>query len=158
VLRLRKTTLATALIVFVPYIVLGRMLPDDAPHWQVVVIWTMRVAYLWTMLLAILGWGHALLNHPFRWLPWANASVYPWYMLHQSLIVGIGFALIPYRLGPVLEPTLVLAGTVLGCWSITAVVQRIAWLRLCFGMKALPHERSLRTVAVTAVTVRDDCA
>ncbi len=158
VLRLRNTTLVTALIVFVPYLALGRLLPDDAPHWQIVVIWTLRVAYLWTMLLAILGWGHALLNHPFRWLPWANASVYPWYMLHQSLIVGIGFALIPYHLGPVLEPILVLAGTVLGCWSITVLVQRIAWLRPCFGMKALPHERSLRTVAVTAVTVRDDCA
>ena len=27
------------------------------------------------------------LNRPLRWLPWANEAVYPWYVLHQSLIV-----------------------------------------------------------------------
>jgi len=157
VLRLRKASLTAALIIFVPYIVLGRMLPDDAPHWQVIVIWTMRVAYIWTMLLAILGWGHALLNRPFRWLPWATESVYPWYMLHQSLIVGIGFALMPYKLGPVTEPLVILAGTLAGCFAISEVVKRIAWLRPCFGLKSRPRSNALRAVVATA-SLHDDCA
>jgi len=156
-LRLRKAGLAAALIIFVPYIVLGRMLPDDAPHWQVIVIWTMRVAYIWTMLLAILGWGHALLNRPFRWLSWATESVYPWYMLHQSLIVGIGFALMPYHLGAVTEPAVILAGTVAGCFVLSEIVKRVPLLRPCFGLKSRPRSNALRAVAVTA-SVQDDCA
>jgi glucan biosynthesis protein C len=156
-LRLRRTSLTAALAIFVPYLVLGRLLPDDAPHWQVIVIWTLRVGYIWTMLLAILGWGHALLNRPFRWLPWANESVYPWYMLHQSLIVGIGFALIPYRLGPVLEPSLILVGTIVGCYLISEFVKRIAWLRPCFGLKAATRPKTMRAVAATAL-LHDDCA
>jgi surface polysaccharide O-acyltransferase-like enzyme len=90
---------------------------------------------MWTMLLAILGWAHALLNKPFRWLPWANESVYPWYVLHQSLIVGLAYWLIPMHLGPVFEPLLVLSGTVLGCFVLSEGVKRIDWLRPCFGLK-----------------------
>lgn len=156
-MRLRKTSLTAALMIFVPYLLLGQFLPDDAPHWQVIVIWTLRVAYMWTMLLAILGWAHALLNRPFRWLPWATESVYPWYMLHQSLIIGIAYWLIPYKLGPVLEPLLVLAGTVGGCYAISEIVKRIGWLRPCFGLKARRQQKLLRAVAATAL-LHDDLA
>jgi len=141
-LRLRKISLIAALTIFVPYIVLGRLLSDDAPHWQVIAIWAMRVGYIWTMLMAILGWAHALLNKPFRWLPWATESVYPWYMLHQSLIVGIAFALMPYHLGPVTEPLLILIGTIAGCFVIGEIVKRIDVLRPCFGLKARPRQES----------------
>ena len=134
-LRLRKTSLAWALGLFVPYLSVALILPDEVPFWQQAVIWTLRNLYIWTMLLAILGWSHALLNRPLRWLPWANESVYPWYMLHQSLIVGLGFWLANYKLGPIAEPALILLGTVAGCWSISEMVKRIAWLRPCFGLK-----------------------
>jgi peptidoglycan/LPS O-acetylase OafA/YrhL len=158
VLRLRRTTLGIALAIFVPYIVIGRLLPDDAPHWQVVCVWTLRVAYIWTMLLAILGWAHALLNRPFRWLPWATESVYPWYVLHQSLIVGLGFALTPYRLGPVTEPLLILAGTVAGCFVLSEGIKRVDWLRPCFGLKSRPRSPTIKIIATTAASLHDDCA
>ena len=90
--------------------------------------------YLWTALLAILGWGHVKLNHPWRWLPWANESVYPWYVLHQTLLILAIWWLAPLRLGPVLEPVLLLAGTVLGCGVLTALVRRSVWLRPLFGL------------------------
>lgn len=134
-LRLRKTSLAWALGLFVPYLGLAMVLPDEVPFWQQAAIWTLRNLYIWTALLAILGWSHALLNKPFRWLPWANESVYPWYMLHQSLIVALGFWLANYRLGPIAEPALILFGTIAGCWSISELVKRIGWLRPCFGLK-----------------------
>jgi peptidoglycan/LPS O-acetylase OafA/YrhL len=91
------------------------------------------------MLLAILGFAHALLNRPWRWLPWANEAVYPWYLLHQSLIVALAYWLLPLQLGPVLEPLLVLAGTVAGCWIVFAIARRVRWLRPLFGMKMSPR-------------------
>jgi glucans biosynthesis protein C len=91
--------------------------------------------YMWAMVLAILGWAHLKLNRPWRWLPWANESVYPWYMLHQTLIIVAVVWLAPLQLGPVAEPALLVAATVLGCWAITAGVRRVRWLRPLFGLK-----------------------
>ncbi|MFN4120760.1 acyltransferase family protein [Acidovorax sp.] len=90
--------------------------------------------YLWAALLAILGWAHHRLNRPWPWLRWANESVYPWYLLHQTAIIALAVALAPARLGPVLEPLALLAGTVAVCWGITAVVRRVAWLRPLLGL------------------------
>lgn len=95
-------------------------------------------AYLWVMLVAVLGWAHHTLNRPWRWLRWANESVYPWYVLHQTLIIVLAVGLAPLALGPVIEPALIVAGTALGCWLITdGLVRRLAWLRPLFGLKAL---------------------
>ena len=150
VLRLRKWTLATALTLGVAYTFLDGIWSQDVLFQQV-----LRNMYMWTMLLTILGWAHALLNRPFRWLPWATESVYPWYMLHQSLIIGVAYWLIPYKLGPVLEPLLVLVGTVGGCYAISEIVKRIAWLRPCFGLKAVGNRRA---TSIHAVALRDDLA
>jgi hypothetical protein len=44
------------------------------------------------------------------------------------------------QLGPVLEPVLVLAGTVAICWGLTSlVISKVNWLRLCFGLTARPR-------------------
>ena len=91
--------------------------------------------YLWATIVAILGWAHRKLNRPWRWLPWANESVYPWYMLHQTVIIVLAFWLAPLQLGPVVEPALLLFGTVVGCWGITALVRRSGWLRPLFGFR-----------------------
>jgi len=90
--------------------------------------------YLWTALLAILGWAHHRLNRPWRWLRWANESVYPWYLLHQTAIIVLAVWLAPAQLGPVAEPLALVAGTVVLCWALTAVVRRVWWLRSLFGL------------------------
>jgi hypothetical protein len=151
-LRLRRRALGVALSAFAVYIGLVAVLPDDIGEALQAGVWTLRNLYVWTMLLAILGFAHAWLDRPFRWLPWANASVYPWYMLHQSLIVGLGFVLASARLGPVAEPLVILAGTIAGCWGITAVVRRVRWLRPLFGLKPLPSPRVARAGRSSAPT------
>jgi hypothetical protein len=92
--------------------------------------------YAWCAIVALLGYAHRHLNRPFRWLGWANESLYPWYLLHQSFIVVLGFLLAPLALGAGLEPALILAGTLLGCWLVTdGLARRIGWLRPMFGLK-----------------------
>ena len=137
-LRLRKPALGWALVCGSIYLALvlrfkGVEEVSTATQW---LIWTMRNLYVWATLCTILGWAHALLNRPFRWLPWANASVYPWYMLHQSLTVLLAYWLVPLHLGPVAEPLLVGLGTVLGCWALTSgLIVRLGWLRPLFGLR-----------------------
>ena len=148
--RLRHRATGWALGVFGAYATLVFGLPENSPDWQANVIYVLRNAYIWLALSAILGWGHVLLNRPFRWLPWANEAVYPWYVLHQSLIVLCAYWLLPLELGPVAEPLLVLAGTVGGCALLHAGIRRMRWVRPLFGMKAAPKRvasaHSLRRV------------
>jgi peptidoglycan/LPS O-acetylase OafA/YrhL len=132
---LRRATLAVAAWTFLAYIVLVLWLPQDIAAPIQALVWALRNLYIWTMLAAILGWSFHALNRPFRWLPWANDNVYPWYMLHQSLIVLLAYWLIPLKLHAGVEALVVLAGTVAGCWTISAAVRRIDWLRPLFGLK-----------------------
>jgi len=97
---------------------------------------TLRMLYLWLAVAAILGHAHRHLNRPWPWLRWANESVYPWYVLHQTLIIAAASALAPLALGPVLEPALLVALTVLGSWALTdGLIRRVNWLRPLFGLK-----------------------
>ncbi len=148
--RLRKISLAAALMVFVVYIAIVRNQPETLPPWLLLIIWTLRISYVWLALATVLGWGHALLNRPFRWLPWATEAVYPWYILHQSLIVLLAYWLVPLKLGAAIEVPLVLAGTVAGCWLLTAAIQRSRWLRPAFGLKNPPIAAKQNVAAAQA--------
>ncbi|MHC9084015.1 acyltransferase family protein [Luteimonas sp. RIT-PG2_3] len=94
-----------------------------------------HVLYWWTALLSLLAWGFHALNRPLPRLAYASEAVYPWYILHQSLIVLAAYWLIPLGLGPVWEPLLVLAITVAGCALLHEyLIRRSPWLRPLFGL------------------------
>jgi len=133
--RLRRRALLGAVALFGFYIACATLLPDPIADAMQSVIWILRNLYVWWMLCAILGYARTYLNRPFRWLPYATEAVYPWYMLHQSLIVAIAFVLVPMHLGPAVEPALVLLGTVAGCALLHAIIRRSNLLRPLFGMK-----------------------
>ena len=136
--RLRWIALALAVGAFALHVGLRTTLAHTDPLWRLVA----RLGadgYLWTSLVAVLGWAHHALNRPWPWLAWANESVYPWYVLHQTLIIFLAVQLAPLALGPVAEPALLLLGTALGCWLITdGLVRRVAWLRPLFGLGFRP--------------------
>jgi glucan biosynthesis protein C len=134
--RLRWPLLAVSLLCFAVYLPLIRTLPDDAGEGVLFAVRSLRGVYVWTTLAAILGLGRAYLNRPFRWLPYATEAVFPWYVLHQTVIVVIAYWLVPLRVGPVLEPVIVVLGTVFACYALNEfVISRIAVLRPLFGLK-----------------------
>ncbi|MGB3393881.1 MAG: acyltransferase family protein [Stenotrophomonas sp.] len=120
------------------------------PEWALHVPWytierIARVTYTWMALLAIFGWGRALLDRPFRWLPYASEAVFSWYILHQTLIVALAYWLMPMKLGVALEASLVVAGTVAGCLLLhECLIRRIGWLRPLFGLKRKPSSLTIR--------------
>lgn len=146
--RLRKLSLGVALGFGGAYIALVANLPDDVDYGTQVLVWVLRNIYVWSMLLALLGWSKQCLNKPFRWLPWAREAVYPWYLLHQSLIVLMAYWLIPLHFNGPVEALLVLAGTVAGCWAVFAIVRRLNWLRPLFGLKRLAAEAPAQHASV----------
>lgn len=131
-----------ALVVYMGLRVAGRQLSEGElaalPDWNWFAISRgSHAVYQWCALLAILGAAQRWLNRPWAWLPRANEAVYPWYILHQSLIVPLAFYLAPLDLSGVRELMLVTVGTVLGCLLITEIVIRPSrLLRPLFGMNS----------------------
>jgi len=131
--RLRRVSLALAVAVIAAFIALRAGMKSPLPG---LLVDTLRMLYLWLAVATILGHGHRHLNRPWPWLRWANESVYPWYVLHQTLIIVGVTLLAPLALGPVVEPALLIALTLLGCWLLTdGLIRRTNPLRPLFGLK-----------------------
>jgi len=135
----------TGLIVYMALRVAGRTLPAEELaalpdlDWRAISDGA-HALYAWNALLAILGYAAARLDRPRRWMPYANRAVYPWYLLHQSLIVPLAALLIPLTLPGPVEALLVLVGTVVGCAVIHHfVVLRVRWLQPLFGVRTRPR-------------------
>jgi glucan biosynthesis protein C len=132
--RLRWWTLCMAFLGYGLFMA-GREILDDQTD-STTDIAFLFVLYLnrWVWILTALGWAHHLLNRPFRWLPYARAAVYPWYILHQTITVSAGYHLSRLELVPATEGALLLIITVGGCALIHHyLVLRIRWLGPLMG-------------------------
>ncbi|MEM1439305.1 MAG: acyltransferase family protein [Pseudomonadota bacterium] len=92
-------------------------------------------AVRWWWLCALFGFALQHLNRPSRWLSYLSPGVYPFYIVHQTLILLLAFYLTPLALGPVLEPIVVIGGTIGGCLLIYEGVRRVSVLRPLLGLK-----------------------
>lgn len=158
--QLRWSTLIAALLAIATELSirqLGRSLdPAQLSEMLAAIRWDVverlaRAAYTWLALLTLFGWARHGLNRPFAWLPYCTQAVFPWYILHQSLIIVALYWLAPLHLGPWLEPALVLAATVAGCLLLHEyLIRRVRWLRPLFGMPM--RESPIRTRAAATPT------
>jgi hypothetical protein len=92
----------------------------------------------WCWLVGILGLGQRFLSFNNRFLRYANRAVLPFYILHQSVIVLVGYWIIGWELA------LISKFLVLGTISFVSlvllyefVVSRVGLLRILFGMKRI---------------------
>ena len=68
----------------------------------------------WFTVITIIGYGQHYLNKPHPWLSKINEGLYPFYILHQTVIITIGFYICQLD------------------WSITAKYWTISFLTLAF--------------------------
>jgi surface polysaccharide O-acyltransferase-like enzyme len=145
---LRYRTLGLTLFVFPAYIAISQyLLTDDSDGWPLLLGRCVSGLNTWLWIATVLGWSATLLDRPFRWLPYATEAVLPWYVLHQSLIIAIAYLVVPLRIGAVLEPVVVIVGTIVGCAVLhEALIRRSALLRPLFGVKPTAgarHDRGM---------------
>ncbi len=96
----------------------------------------LRVFYAWIMIISILGFGQAYLNRPSKALTYMTQAIFPWYILHQTITIIIGYVLVTnFKLSLASESTLVVFGTIAGCALLHEfVIRRVRILRPLFGL------------------------
>jgi peptidoglycan/LPS O-acetylase OafA/YrhL len=92
--------------------------------------------FTWASVLAFLGYGYRHLSFANPLLRWARDASYPIYILHQTVIVAIGYYVIQASWSPWAKYWTVLAATLASCVLLYEFcVRRFSATRLIFGMK-----------------------
>ncbi len=97
----------------------------------------LRSLISWCWLVAILGFGSTFLNFNNNFLKHANNAVLPFYVLHQSVIVIIGYLIMGWNGGVLVKYfalTTVSLVMIVGLYVI--IIRRVSVFRFLFGMKA----------------------
>lgn len=100
-----------------------------------------RVTAEWLVLLALLGAARRWLARPVRPLAAFAPLSMAFYMLHQTVIVLLGWALFDWRDAPLWKGLATAGATVAVSLAGAALAARFAPLRPLFGMGAAPHAR-----------------
>ena len=115
-------------------------------------VWSATVT--WVSVLALLALGKRFLSFETAFVRWGNEAAYPIYLLHQSVIIVVAYAVLTAFTVPALPGFLVVFG---GSLLVTValyelVVQRTNATRFVFGMKPLggrvPRERGAHVPAL----------
>jgi len=107
----------------------------------------LRNLNLWCWLLGVLGLGRRYLrfNHPF--LKYATEAVYPWYILHQTVIVAIGYYVAGWDMALWWKYTVVLIAMAIVTGLLHEfVIRRTSLLRPFFGLKIKPRAGTSRVL------------
>ena len=98
-----------------------------------------RVFYIWIVIAALCGGAQKWLNKPSPILSYMTEAIFPWYILHQTLIVMAGYWLTRQSISLGVEFCLVSLATFGGFLIIHEVfIRRWKFIRPFFGLKVTP--------------------
>jgi len=91
---------------------------------------------VWSWLLAVLGFGMKHLNFTNPLLKYANEAALPFYILHQTVVVALGFFVVQWAIPDLLKYLIILLVSffaIMGLYEFA--VRRFNLMRFLFGMK-----------------------
>jgi len=111
-------------------------------------VWlTFNAIACWCWLMAIIGIGSRLLNFTNRVLKYASDAVLPVYILHQTIIVTLGFYVINWNTGVALKYFFIAIATLVSSLAIYEAVRTNNVTRFLFGLRL---RKKSKAAAVTA--------
>ncbi len=137
-LRQRRVSLAVGLLLMPTYGVLYYLAETQGYNPQLsVLLALLRTANTWAWMLALLGYAAAHLSFSSPFLRRANEAVLPFYILHQPVILLVGYFIVQWELPILVKYPLIMViclPIILGLYGW--VVSRVSVLRYLFGMKS----------------------
>ncbi len=90
----------------------------------------------WSWLFAILGFSMRFLAFDRPILRYTNEGVLPFYILHQTVLLGIGYFIMTWEIHDVLKWAIVFSGSFIIIMTLyTLLIQKVELFRFLFGMK-----------------------
>jgi peptidoglycan/LPS O-acetylase OafA/YrhL len=93
----------------------------------------------WCWILAMLGQAAQHLRFPKPWLAYANEAVLPFYVLHQTVLLTVGYVVVRWQIPDLLKWAVIVTGSLSVCLVLYEfLIRRNTMLRFLFGMKPMP--------------------
>lgn len=104
----------------------------------------LRPLYAWSIMVMLLGLARRFASGPSRALTYLTAGVFPYYILHQTIIVVVAYWFTMHEAPLAIEATTIIGATVLGCAVGYEIIRRVPVLRPLFGLplRSKPVRRS----------------
>ncbi|MCF8504350.1 MAG: acyltransferase family protein [Caulobacter sp.] len=137
-IRLRWPALTLALLAWALFATYAWQYRADGAEPPEVLRQVMRVVYAvdqWCAIAAILGFGARHLTRGGPVLTWLTLGVFPFYIVHQTVIVVVGHHLAKVGMNQALEAAILIAATFGACLLTYEVARRVPLLRPLFGLK-----------------------
>ncbi|AHM60571.1 acyltransferase family protein [Flammeovirgaceae bacterium 311] len=135
--RLRWHSLALAVVLISILYAIYWVPARELAGYEEPLYWLLKSGNRWCWILAITGFAMQHLNRRSVHLSTANEMVYPFYILHQTVIVALGFVVMDLNWPIWLKFSLMVVATFLICFVlIRGVIMQINLLRVPFGLKA----------------------
>ncbi len=100
----------------------------------------LNTLHVWTLILAIIGFAKKHLNFSNRFLHFNNQAVYPYYILHQTIIVSAGFYVVQLSIPIVWKMCILVVVTFMGCYLLFRyLIKPFSITRILYGLK--PKEK-----------------
>jgi len=109
---------------------------------------TLRALNSWLWMLAFIGLCARFLDFSNGFLVYAGEAVLPFYILHQTIILLVGWTIIEWPMEPLAKYLLIMAVSMPVIVAVyDLLIRRIAILRFLFGMKAKAPSRKMPSPA-----------
>ena len=109
-------------------------------------LWDINEIFIsWTWVVALIGYGRKYLNRNHPWLRHLNEAIYPFYILHQTVIILFAYPMINWQIGVGFKFLVLSTVSLFGSVAIYLVfVRPFNFMRILFGMKKKPRRSLLR--------------
>lgn len=94
-----------------------------------------RQMQAWPSIAALIGIAERFWNRDHAWRPMLTEAVFPFYIIHQTVIIIVEYWLLPLHIGAVAEFAILVPTTVAGCWAFYLIGRQIGWLRPLIGLR-----------------------
>ena len=133
--RIKKKALILGILSFT--LLVGRWLFIEADDWPEHLSEAfLKIVNLWSWILVVFAYAAKYLNEPSKGLSYANRAVYPFYILHQTITIGIAYYLIDLDWSFFAKALILVIGTFGISWAIyDCIILRIPLLHPLFGLK-----------------------
>ncbi|QSQ23451.1 acyltransferase family protein [Pyxidicoccus parkwayensis] len=109
------------------------ILPDiSRPFWVSMMMYCLAG---WSFMLAALAWARTLVTVTKPWLKYVRDRAFPFYILHELVLVVLAYPLLKLPMGPWVLFALITVVTILATWALTEFFFRVPFLRPLVGLK-----------------------
>jgi hypothetical protein len=113
-------------------IVLTSIHKGENPAW----IQMLKPVNTWSWIIAVFGYASLYLNRESATLKYRNTVVYPFYVIHFTILIFLGYVLMNFRMHYAWKMVLMVIGTYgISFILIEYVISRINFIRPLFGLK-----------------------